>query len=187
MPISFEDAHFPKEIILTCFRWYVAYPLITRNLEERMLERQMSVNQFTINRWGIQDSPPLEAELHRRKRVLHAATDTTDRQRPIVETDLGSVRSSFVEIGWHEEAGVRELGRFERVLTVMPIPPHVNDHVVVNLLAQAHLKVVLRVRFDVANAVVFVFSGVTQEISEKDVLDRRGREQPVVGESNNRP
>src|SRR5262249_38436876 len=25
--ISFEGAHFPPEIILTCVRWYVAYPL----------------------------------------------------------------------------------------------------------------------------------------------------------------
>ena len=27
MPVSFKGAHFPQEIILTCVRWYVAYPL----------------------------------------------------------------------------------------------------------------------------------------------------------------
>jgi hypothetical protein len=34
MPVSFKGAHFPQEIILTCVRWYVAYPLSTRHVEE---------------------------------------------------------------------------------------------------------------------------------------------------------
>jgi transposase-like protein len=37
MAVSFKDAHFPKEIILTGVRWYVAYPLSTRHVEELML------------------------------------------------------------------------------------------------------------------------------------------------------
>lgn len=28
--ISFKGAHFAKDIILTCIRWYVAYPLSYR-------------------------------------------------------------------------------------------------------------------------------------------------------------
>ena len=27
MAVSFKGAHFPQDIILTCVRWYVAYPL----------------------------------------------------------------------------------------------------------------------------------------------------------------
>ena len=34
MAISFKGAHFPKEIILTGVRWYVAYPLSYRHVEE---------------------------------------------------------------------------------------------------------------------------------------------------------
>ena len=34
-----QRAHFPQEIILTCVRWYVAYPLSTRHVEELMQER----------------------------------------------------------------------------------------------------------------------------------------------------
>ncbi len=70
MAISFKGAHFPKEIILTCVRWYVAYPLSTRNLEEMMRERQVSVDHSTINRWVIKYSPQLEAVFHRRKRPV---------------------------------------------------------------------------------------------------------------------
>jgi putative transposase len=30
--------HYPLDVILTCVRWYVAYPLSLRNLEEMMAE-----------------------------------------------------------------------------------------------------------------------------------------------------
>jgi transposase-like protein len=39
MAVSFKGAHFPKEVILTGVRWYAAYPLSTRQVEELMLER----------------------------------------------------------------------------------------------------------------------------------------------------
>ena len=31
--------HFPLEVMLVCVRWYAAYPLSLRNLEEMMAER----------------------------------------------------------------------------------------------------------------------------------------------------
>jgi transposase-like protein len=34
MAVSFKGAHFPKEVILMGVRWYVAYPLSTRHVEE---------------------------------------------------------------------------------------------------------------------------------------------------------
>jgi transposase-like protein len=33
--ISFKGAHFPPEVILMGVRWYGAYPLSTRHVEER--------------------------------------------------------------------------------------------------------------------------------------------------------
>jgi hypothetical protein len=36
MAASFKGAHFPQDIILTSVRWYVAYPLSTRHVEELM-------------------------------------------------------------------------------------------------------------------------------------------------------
>ena len=36
MAISFKGAHFPPDVILTSVRWYLAYPLSTRHVEELM-------------------------------------------------------------------------------------------------------------------------------------------------------
>jgi transposase-like protein len=68
--ISFKSAHFPPEIILTCVRWYLAYPLSYRHVEELMEERGVSVDHATIYRWVLQYSPQLEAAFHRRKRPV---------------------------------------------------------------------------------------------------------------------
>jgi putative transposase len=59
MAVSFKGAHFPKEVILMGVRWYVAYPLSTRHVEERMEERGVEVDHATINRWVITYSPPI--------------------------------------------------------------------------------------------------------------------------------
>ena len=60
MAVNFKGAHFPQEVILTGVRWYVAYPLSTRHVEELMLERGIHVDHATINRWVITYSPQLE-------------------------------------------------------------------------------------------------------------------------------
>jgi len=70
MAVSFKGAHFPQEIILTGARWYVAYPLSTRHVEELMHERGVNVDHSTINRWVIKYSPQLEESFHRRKRPV---------------------------------------------------------------------------------------------------------------------
>jgi transposase-like protein len=46
---SFKGVHFVKDIILTCVRWYLAYPLSYRHLEEIMQERGVSVDNSAIN------------------------------------------------------------------------------------------------------------------------------------------
>jgi putative transposase len=68
--VSFKGAHFVKEIILTCVRWYVAYPLSYRHVEELMHERGVSVDHATVNRWVLKYSPQLEAAFHRCKRPV---------------------------------------------------------------------------------------------------------------------
>jgi putative transposase len=50
--ISFKGAHFERDIILTCVRWYVAYPLSYRQLEELMQERGISVHQVASRETG---------------------------------------------------------------------------------------------------------------------------------------
>jgi putative transposase len=70
MAISFQGAHFPPEIILMGVRWYLAYPLSTRHVEELMLERGVHVDHSTVNRWVVKYSPQLEEAFHRRKRPV---------------------------------------------------------------------------------------------------------------------
>jgi len=70
MPVSFKGAHFPQDIILMGVRWYVAYPLSYRHVEELMEERGVSVDHATVQRWVVKYSPQLEAAFHRRKRPV---------------------------------------------------------------------------------------------------------------------
>jgi putative transposase len=70
MAVSFKGAHFPQEIMLMGVRWYVAYPLSTRHIEELMEERGVEVAHSTLNRWVIKYSPQLEEAFHRRKRPV---------------------------------------------------------------------------------------------------------------------
>jgi len=55
---SFKGAHCPKEVMLMGVRWYVAYPLRTRHVEELMEERGVDVDHSTINRWTIKYNTP---------------------------------------------------------------------------------------------------------------------------------
>jgi putative transposase len=68
--VSFKGAHFVNDIILTCVRWYVAYPLSYRQVEELMEERGVSVDHATIHRWVLKYSPPLEEVFHHRKHLV---------------------------------------------------------------------------------------------------------------------
>jgi len=66
--LKMKRMRFPKEIILVCIRWYAAYALSYRNLEEMMQERGVSVDHSTVNRWAICFLPVLEKlfRLHKR-------------------------------------------------------------------------------------------------------------------------
>ncbi|MBN3788926.1 IS6 family transposase [Burkholderia sp. Ac-20353] len=62
--------HYPLNVILTCVRWYVAYPLSLRHLEEMMAERGVSVDHSTVHRWAIKLLPVLEKAFRLRKRPV---------------------------------------------------------------------------------------------------------------------
>ena len=55
----FKGRHFDRSVILLCVRWYLAYNLSLRNLEEMMAERGISVDHATIHRWIVRYSPEL--------------------------------------------------------------------------------------------------------------------------------
>ena len=68
--IDFKGSHFEKEIILWGVRWYVAYPISYRQLEEMMKERGASVDHSTLNRWVIKYAPEFEKVFRRRQRPV---------------------------------------------------------------------------------------------------------------------
>ena len=62
--------HYPLDVILTCVRWYVAYPLSLRHLEDMRAERGVSVDHSTVHRWAIKLLPVLEKAFRLRKRPV---------------------------------------------------------------------------------------------------------------------
>ncbi len=56
--------------MLMCVRWYVAYGLSVRNLEETMAERGVEVDNSTVHRWAIKLLSILEKTFRRRERPV---------------------------------------------------------------------------------------------------------------------
>ena len=63
--IDFKGSQFEKEIILWGVRWYVAYPISYRQLEEMMGERGVAVDHSTLNRWVIKYGPEFDKQFRR--------------------------------------------------------------------------------------------------------------------------
>ena len=68
--IDFRVTQFEKEIILWGVRWYVAYPISYRQLEEMMGERGVAVDHSTLNRWVVKYAPAIEKQFRRRQRAV---------------------------------------------------------------------------------------------------------------------
>jgi len=66
--LNAKGLRFPLQVILVCIRWYAAYPLSYRHLEEMMQERGVVVDHSSINRWAIRFLPVLEKIFRRYKR-----------------------------------------------------------------------------------------------------------------------
>ena len=62
--------HHPLEVMLTRVRWYAAYPLSLRHVEEMMAERGVAVDHATVHRWAIKILSVLAAVFRRRKRPV---------------------------------------------------------------------------------------------------------------------
>src|SRR6202162_5568551 len=62
--------HYPLDVMLLCVRWYVAYSLSLRNLEEMMAERGIEVDHSSVHRWVIKLVPLFEKAFRRHKRPV---------------------------------------------------------------------------------------------------------------------
>jgi putative transposase len=68
--LNFTGMRFPIDVILVCIRWYAAYPLSYRHLEEMMEERGVSVDHSSINRWTVLFLPLIEKMARKHKRPV---------------------------------------------------------------------------------------------------------------------
>jgi len=66
--ISFQGRHHRQDIILQCVRWYIAYSLSYRDLEELMQERGYEVDHSTIQRWVVYYAPRIEKAFRKSKK-----------------------------------------------------------------------------------------------------------------------
>ena len=66
----FKGRHFDQSVILLCVRWYLAYGLSLRDLEEMMVERGIRVDHSTVHRWVLRFSPWLLKNFNLRKRAV---------------------------------------------------------------------------------------------------------------------
>jgi transposase-like protein len=66
----FKGRQFDRSVILLCVRWYLAYNLSPRNLEEMMAERGIAVDHATIHRWTVRYAPLLLERFNLRKRAV---------------------------------------------------------------------------------------------------------------------
>src|SRR5271154_309789 len=70
MTIEFKGSHFERDVILWGVRWYVAYPVSYRQIEEMMGERGVEVDHSTLNRWALKYVPLLDEQFRARKRPV---------------------------------------------------------------------------------------------------------------------
>jgi len=66
----FKGRHFEPSVILLCVRWYLAYGLSLRDLEEMIAERGVAVDHSTIHRWVVRFAPALLEAFNARKRPV---------------------------------------------------------------------------------------------------------------------
>ena len=67
---NFKGTRSPINVVLVCIRWYAAYRLSYRHLEEIMEERGVSVDHSSINRWAIRFLPLIEKMARKHKRLV---------------------------------------------------------------------------------------------------------------------
>ncbi|MCW2256081.1 transposase-like protein [Providencia alcalifaciens] len=67
---AFKRLHYPTDIMAQCVRWYLAYALSLRNLEEMMAERWIEVDHSILHRWVIRIIPLVDKAFRRYKRPV---------------------------------------------------------------------------------------------------------------------
>ena len=78
----FKGGHVPPEVIIETVRYYLAYKLSYRDIEETQRERGVNIDHATINCWVIKFTPILE---HAKPNGIFAMKELSQHQREFVE------------------------------------------------------------------------------------------------------
>lgn len=73
MTINFSGRHYPLDIIMMALRYYLAYKLSYREIEEIFAERHIHFDHSTLNRWVIKYDPLLDAAFKKKKRNVSSS------------------------------------------------------------------------------------------------------------------
>ncbi len=71
--MNFKGKQYLKNVILMTIRWYIAYPLSYRDIEELLEERGLNVDHATVNRWVIEYSPQLLKKFKKKIKRLNTS------------------------------------------------------------------------------------------------------------------
>lgn len=132
---TFKGRHFPKSVILLCIRWYLAYALSYRDLQEMMAERGIQVDASTIYRWVQAYAPELDRRIRRKlkptwgdwhvdetyiriKGVWHYLYRAVDAAGQTVDFLLSARRDTLAAKLFFEKAVMRPHNDFPETVTV---------------------------------------------------------------------
>jgi transposase-like protein len=132
---TFKGRHFPKPVILLCIRWYLAYSLSYRDLQEMMAERGIQVDASTIYRWVQAYAPEIDRRIRRKlkptrgdwhvdetyihiKGVWHYLYRAVDAVGQTVDFLLSARRDTFAAKLFLEEAILRPHNYFPETIVV---------------------------------------------------------------------
>src|ERR1700730_16635589 len=75
---AFSGYRWPRDVIIMAVRWYLAYPLSSRQVLELLAERGIDVSHRTVLNWVQAFGPQLAAEMrcHRPRHMFTRGWDT---------------------------------------------------------------------------------------------------------------
>jgi putative transposase len=115
-------------VILARIRWYVAYPLSYRHIEELMEERGVSVNHSTINRWAVRFLPLIEKLSRKHKRKVGCSwrmDETYIKVKGIWQYFYRAVDKKGKTVDWHSPMTTDTFDRYH--VTIGGFSWHVNE------------------------------------------------------------
>ena len=68
MTLNLSGRHYPSDIIMYALRYYLAYKLSYREIDEIFAERNIHFDYSTLNRWVIKYTTQLQAVFRKKRR-----------------------------------------------------------------------------------------------------------------------